>query len=225
MSKQHLPLEESDSLGIWFVRHAESEANVHRIYANTGASFPLTVNGVQQARTLAKRLSSVQIRAIYTSPLLRATQTAEELCKTRKMKMQVAPELIEYSVGIYEGTSTLPDTAGAIADGEIKTRWFEYDDFDACLPGGESLNDMRRRFLPLVKRTIEDASESGIVLLITHGGILEAMLPFVFENIDFNFTRTHPIGNITIVKGKLQDGQLVCLEYNGKIMLQSNHSG
>lgn len=111
-------------------------------------------------------------------------------------------------------------TQKALPDGEIKTRWFEYNDFDACLPGGESLNDMRRRFLPLVNQTIEDASEPGIILLITHGGILEAMLPFVFENIDFNFTRTHPIGNITIVKGKLQDGRLICLEYNGKIMMQ-----
>jgi broad specificity phosphatase PhoE len=140
------------------------------------------------------------------------------------MKMQVAPELIEYSVGIYEGTSTLPDTAGAIADREIKTRWFEYNDFDACIPGGESLNDMKRRFLPFVKQTIQDASEPGIILLITHGGILEAMLPFVFGNVDFNFTRTHPIEHITIVKGKLQDGQLVCVEYNGTITMQRNQS-
>jgi hypothetical protein len=29
---------------IWFIRHAESEANVQRIYANGGCSFPLTAN-------------------------------------------------------------------------------------------------------------------------------------------------------------------------------------
>jgi broad specificity phosphatase PhoE len=48
-----------DSLKIWFIRHAESEANLQRIYANEGCSFPLTVNGLQQARTFALRFSSL----------------------------------------------------------------------------------------------------------------------------------------------------------------------
>ena len=60
-----------DSLKIWFIRHAESEANLRRIYANEGLSFPLTVNGLQQARAFAQRFSSLEIRAVYKSPILR----------------------------------------------------------------------------------------------------------------------------------------------------------
>jgi 2,3-bisphosphoglycerate-dependent phosphoglycerate mutase len=91
-------MDDFDTPKIWFVRHAESEANVRRIYANTGCSFPLTVIGLQQAIAVSLQLSCVQIRAIYTSPLLRATQTAEQICKIKKMEMQVAPELSEYSI-------------------------------------------------------------------------------------------------------------------------------
>ena len=124
-------MDDFDTLKIWFIRHAESEANVKRIFANTGYSFPLTANGLQQAITISRQLSSLQIRAVYTSPLLRATQTAEQICKIKKMEMQPAPELIEYSVGIHQGTSTLSSAPGAISDAESKKRWFEHNDFDA----------------------------------------------------------------------------------------------
>ena len=56
-----------DSLKIWFIRHAESEANLQRIYANEGHSFPFTVNGLQQARAFALRFSSMEIRAVLHS--------------------------------------------------------------------------------------------------------------------------------------------------------------
>lgn len=209
-------MDDFDTLKIWFIRHAESEANVQRIYANTGRSFPLTPYGLQEATTLARQLSTVQIRAVYTSSLLRATQTAEEICKIKNKDLQVAPELSEYSMGIYEGTSSLPGTLGAISDAESKKRWFEHNDFNAKSPGGESLNDMKRRFPPFVKKAIENCSaESGILLMITHGGILGAMLPFVFENLDFGFVQARPIEHLSIIKGQLKHGRLVCVEYNG----------
>jgi broad specificity phosphatase PhoE len=209
-------VEDFDTLKIWFVRHAESEANVQHIYANKGCSFPLTTNGVQQTQTLARLLFSTQVRAVYTSPLLRATQTAEEICKVKKMGMQIAPELSEYSMGIYEGTSSLPGTLGAISDAESKKQWFEHNDFDARSPGGESLNDMKCRFPSFVKRTIEHCDgKPGILLMITHGGILSAMLPFVFENLSFNFVQSRPIEHLSIIKGELRNSRLVCVEYNG----------
>jgi len=111
-----------DTLKIWFIRHAESEANLQRIYANEGCSFPLSANGLQQAKAIARRFSSLEIRAVHTSPLLRAVQTAEEICKIKKIKMQIAPELSEYNMGIYEGSSSLPGTSGAISDKESKIR-------------------------------------------------------------------------------------------------------
>jgi broad specificity phosphatase PhoE len=119
-------------------------------------------------------------------------------------------------MGIYEGTSALPGTLGAISDAESKKRWFEHNDFDARSPGGESLNDMRRRFPPFVEKAIENCGcEFGILIMITHGGILSAMLPIVFKNLDFNFVQARPIEHLSIIKGELKNGLLVCVEYNG----------
>ena len=201
---------------IWFIRHAESEANVQRIYANTCRSFPLTQKGIEEVRAMAGRFSAFNIRQVYASPLLRAMQTAEELCQTRAIQIQTATELVEYNMGIYEGTSSLPDTAGAISDAETKRGWFEQNDLDARSPGGESLRDMKDRFLPFIRKVAEDhLREPGIVLVITHGGLLSAMLPFVFENLDRNFVRARFIGHLSVIKGELRNGKLVCVEYDG----------
>jgi 2,3-bisphosphoglycerate-dependent phosphoglycerate mutase len=201
---------------IWFVRHAESEANVQRVYANTGYSFPLTDRGLEQVKALAGRLSALNISAVYASPLLRAVQTAEEICCLKKIEVKIAPELMEYHMGIHEGTSSLPGTLGSISDAESKKRWFEQDDFDARSPGGESLRDMKDRFLPFITKTIgSHVGKPGILLMITHGGILTAMLPFVFENLDLSFVQARSIDHLSIIKGKLRNGRLVCVSYDG----------
>jgi 2,3-bisphosphoglycerate-dependent phosphoglycerate mutase len=202
---------------IWFIRHAESEANVRRIYDNGESAFGLTVNGLEQAKVMARSLSSLAIRQVYSSHILRARQTAEEICLTIKKEMQIAPELSEYNMGIYEGTSSFPGASGAISDKETKIRWYQHDDYDARSPGGESLNDIKRRFLPFIRRVVQNCGgDPGIVVIITHGGVLTAMLPFVFENLSFDFVESHPIDHLCIIKGELKNGRLFCVEYDGK---------
>jgi Histidine phosphatase superfamily (branch 1) len=51
--------------------------------------------------------SALEVCAVYTSPLLRAIQTAEEICRLNKIGIRIAPELSEYNMGIYEGTACL----------------------------------------------------------------------------------------------------------------------
>jgi broad specificity phosphatase PhoE len=214
--KQEKELVHQPNREIWFIRPAESEANVQRIYANTGRSYPLTERGLEQVKALASQLSALDISAVYASPLLRAVQTAEEICRLKRIEVKIAPELIEYHMGIYEGTSSLPGTAGAISDAASKKRWFQENDFDARSPDGESLCDMRDRFMPFVGRTMENHfGEAGIVLMITHGGILTAMLPFIFENLELSFVQARLIEHLAIIRGKLIGGKLICVEYNG----------
>ena len=74
---------------------------------------------------------------------------------------------------------------------------------------------MRRRFLPFVKSSIENCGgHPWILVMVTHGGILSAMLPFVFENLNFDFVQARPIEHLSIVKGELKHGRLVYVEYD-----------
>jgi broad specificity phosphatase PhoE len=60
---------------ILFVRHGEVH-NPDRIFYGRLPRFPLSAEGRRQAETTAARLAGCPLAAIYTSPLLRARQTA-----------------------------------------------------------------------------------------------------------------------------------------------------
>ena len=61
---------------IYFVRHGEAAAGF-----GTHVDPPLSERGVAQARATANHLAGLQPMEIYSSPLKRARETAEELAK------------------------------------------------------------------------------------------------------------------------------------------------
>jgi len=61
---------------LYFVRHGESEANAKRLFAGRW-DVPLTETGRSQANQAGKEAKSLDIDLIVSSPLKRASQTAE----------------------------------------------------------------------------------------------------------------------------------------------------
>ncbi|HEU0293377.1 MAG TPA: histidine phosphatase family protein, partial [Anaerolineales bacterium] len=90
---------------LYFVRHGESEANILHVISNRESSFGLTSLGKQQAQTLAEKLKDVHITAIFSSPILRARETADILSKSFHLNYQVTEALREYDCGILEEKS------------------------------------------------------------------------------------------------------------------------
>ena len=85
---------------LYFVRHGESEANLLHEFSNSGHRHPLTARGIEQARTVARSLSGLQVARIYSSPILRAVQTAQILAEQSSASVTVTEALREWSVGI-----------------------------------------------------------------------------------------------------------------------------
>ena len=87
------------------IRHGENE------YVKTGKmagripGVHLNERGRQQAADLAKALAEVPLKAIYSSPLERAVETAEPIAEGRKFEIQLRPELMENDIGAWQGRS------------------------------------------------------------------------------------------------------------------------
>lgn len=64
---------------LYFARHGESEANLLHEFSNRGLKHGLTEEGRQQAATLAGKLEGISVAKLFSSPLLRAIQTAQIL--------------------------------------------------------------------------------------------------------------------------------------------------
>src|SRR5512136_313555 len=87
----------------YFVRHGQSEANVQRVISNRDLPHPLTELGRRQADALAQALADVPLAAIYSSPIIRAVQTAQIVAASNGLPLEIADALREPDCGIMEG--------------------------------------------------------------------------------------------------------------------------
>ncbi len=72
---------------LYFVRHAESEANLNNAYNYDRDS--LSPLGRRQAKAIAKRLSKIPIDLILSSDLIRAEETAAIISKAIGVKTRL----------------------------------------------------------------------------------------------------------------------------------------
>jgi broad specificity phosphatase PhoE len=198
-------------MNLYFVRHGESEANTRHVISNRESLFGLTGLGRQQANTLAEGLKDIPISAVFSSPVLRARQTADILSKSLRRPYQVTEALREYDCGVLEEQS---DDASWGLHRQIYEDWTVHHNYQRQPDGGECFLDIRNRFLPFIKELTEDSSHTNQhILLVGHGGLFQLMLPLVLSNIDDAFVRSHGIDHIDCIIAAQQPTGLVCLQW------------
>jgi broad specificity phosphatase PhoE len=200
---------------IYFVRHAQSEANVLRVISNRDLPHHLTELGRQQAEALVYTLHDVPVTEVYSSPIMRAAETAQIVAISKGLPVQIANALREPDCGIMEGR----DDEEAWAEHDRVVAEWTTGQYDSRIEGGESYNDLRARFVPFIDRLVaahSNAAHGGTdhnLLLITHGSLLYLMLPLVLTNIDFATVREYPMNNTIVITAEKRTDGLVCLEW------------
>lgn len=89
------------------VRHAATEVNLQNPAVLQGARVDpgLSPLGRRQAAALAAALAPLPIKAVYSSSLLRAKETADPIAERHGLAVSVVPEIAEVDVGVWEGQS------------------------------------------------------------------------------------------------------------------------
>lgn len=87
---------------IILIRHGECEGNIKGMFRGR-SDFPLNERGLAQARDLARELKSFPIQHIFTSPLLRARQTAEIIACEHGLEIKIEEGLNNIELGRWEG--------------------------------------------------------------------------------------------------------------------------
>jgi broad specificity phosphatase PhoE len=146
---------------IMLIRHGDTDWNVEEIFRGR-VDVELNEIGVKQAELLAKHLTDERIVAIYSSPLKRALKTAETIAKPHSIDATIAPELIDFDYGEWQGLShdTVKEKYKALYD-----EWLNNPHL-VKMPKGESLDDVRERAFSLVEKVV--AQHEGTVALVSH---------------------------------------------------------
>lgn len=150
---------------LYLIRHGETEANLARPPRLQGRRHnpPLSRLGVRQAEATRDLLAIRPIDRCYTSPLLRAVQTAAIVAAPHGLTPRLFEALTECDVGHWEGLDW--QTIRAL-DAEGFKR-FQANPAEFGYPGGESFRQVQERATPVLDELLDiHAGES--ILVVAH---------------------------------------------------------
>ena len=171
------------------VRHGETAWNrEHRMQGWT--DIPLNAEGRLQAQAVARELSGVRFDGIFSSPLLRALQTAQAVAAGRPIDLE--PRLRERHHGRLQGLTRQemaqqhPELAAA-----LNQRQTGYQP-----PGGESIETFAERVHAALADLLAQHAEKTL-LVVAHGGVLDIALRLASGQ-DLYSPRRHALPNAAL---------------------------
>jgi broad specificity phosphatase PhoE len=201
---------------LYFIRHGESEANLLGEFSNSGLKHPLTAQGLAQAQRLVDSLAGLVVSQVYSSPVLRALQTAQIVARSLAAPLEITEALREWDVGVYEGTR---DPEGWKLHRQVQEDWFLNGRPESKMPGGESFLEIQGRFIPFVEALLQvEGADSRQIVLVGHGGLYIAVLPVILKNIDHAFALQHGFDYTGCVIAEARPDGLYCLSWCGTLV-------
>ena len=157
------------AVDIFIARHGQNEDNAKGIL-NGHRDLPLTNLGREQARELGNAIKEkgIVFEAVYSSPLVRAAETAEIVRGILDIKPDtiVLPELIERDFGIMTG-KPVNQIAALCSPDIIVTDTITYF---LNPEGAETFPELVVRGHTILQ-SVRDLQNSGNALLVCHGDI------------------------------------------------------
>jgi probable phosphoglycerate mutase len=161
---------------IIFLRHAQAENNTKRILAGRTEGVHLTKAGIEQAESIAKYLKSLDISAIYSSPIERASHTAEIVAKNNSLDYELDDRITEIDMGRF--TRMNYDDMFA-KYGNIFLKFYENDPVIAEHEV-ETFLEVQRRILDMVTHVVKKHKNENVIL-VTHMDPIKSMLSIVMD--------------------------------------------
>lgn len=144
------------------VRHGETQWNrENRVLGH--ADIELNEEGWRQAQRLALALKEEKVAAIYSSPLRRARETAQEMARFHPGEVRIDDAFKEMDAGELDG---LTYEEMRERHGEFLREWMR-DASSLIMPGGESLEQLQQRAWQGVERLVQ-RHQREVVIVVSH---------------------------------------------------------
>ncbi len=164
------------------IRHGQNDY-VGRRLAGRRPDVHLNQHGREQALALAEVLCHAPIKAIYSSPLERAVETAQPLAQALNLPVQVRPGLVEIDFGGWVGKT--PKQMARMKLWPVVQKTPSLMRF----PGGESFPEAQQRIAQDIEAIALENQPDNLVALFSHSDAIKlAVAHFLGLALD-NFQR------------------------------------
>lgn len=152
----------------YLARHCDV-ANPDGVLYGHLPNFGLSAKGRQQGAVMGRYLAEVGVRAIYSSPLQRAQETAALLASELSPEPPVLlrPDLVEAEFGRYLQGTRYRDVLWR------KPRWWVHMVWPGLVPGDESMGAMARRVDKVITEGLLEHPGEAFVC-VSHGDPIQA---------------------------------------------------
>jgi broad specificity phosphatase PhoE len=156
--------------GLLLARHGETDDNREPIRVQGFRDTPLNDTGRSQAAELAGRVADHGITSLWSSDLVRASETAEIVGERVGLVPRLDARLREANRGRWEGRLFIDIER---EEPDLYAAWLRAGE-QFRFPGGESLRDQQGR----VQAALDDIGATGELpaLVVCHGGSIRVML-------------------------------------------------
>jgi len=149
------------------IRHGQSKADILNVHEGR-ADFELTELGIRQAQAMANWVArEYDVKRIYSSPLKRARQTAEQLAKIVGLEVQEETDLMEFNNGLLAGLTR--------AEANEKYPRVPGLPLHAAVYGQESALEFRFRAERVISRIIAENADDSTIAIFSHGGTINRL--------------------------------------------------
>ena len=190
-------------MNIYFIRHGESQFNKEGKLQGQ-MDPPLSNKGKKTASILARNLkdtfisSGKEINAIYSSPLRRAKKTADAISSATGAPVKVDSNLQEIRLGGWEGKKI-----SNMAKDPQFIQWRKNPE-SITPPGGESIKNFQDRAVTGIKKIIEDNSQNDNIIIVTHGGVIGALVSYILKKNVSNVMKYFP-DNLSVISMEIDE--------------------
>jgi alpha-ribazole phosphatase/probable phosphoglycerate mutase len=155
---------------LYLIRHGQV-VNHHELRYTGHTDVDITNLGVQQMENLADALSGTEITAVYSSDLTRAVKGAEIIAERLNLKAKKVHAFRELYLGRWEGLTREEGVARFPDEADFRYR----DLATTRIKGGENLQDLRNRVIPVLNTTLKEHHGEHICMVV-HGGVNRVIL-------------------------------------------------
>jgi broad specificity phosphatase PhoE len=154
----------------YLIRHGITSAIGHSLTGRL-PGFPLTGQGIFQAKKLAKRLRHVGIQEIYSSPSARARETAAFIGSALGLEVVEDPAFCEIDVGEWSGRlfDELNDTPEFALFNSMRSL--------SRPPSGEMMLEAQTRAVTQLLRLAQQ-HDQHVVAIVSHADLIKAALAY-----------------------------------------------
>ncbi|MDO5127245.1 MAG: histidine phosphatase family protein [Eubacteriales bacterium] len=161
---------------LYIVRHGETLWNAEKRLQGS-CDIELSENGRALAKETGEALMDTQIDVIYSSPLIRAYETAELIRNGRDIPHYTDERLREMSFGCFEGQNF----SELLKDESLTFQhFFKRPELFVAPEDGETFEQVIARAGDFMKEVIEPMADSHErVMIVAHGALNKAIMSYI----------------------------------------------